>query len=736
VAEVASAYVSLIPSARGFGSKMDSQIGPGIAASGRKGGLSFGKLFVAGAAIAIGRKAFSFLGDSIAEGREAQKVGALTAQVLKTTGNAAGTSAKQVADLASAISLKTGIDDEAIQSGTNLLLTFKNVKNEVDGKFVGALNRATYAAADLSAAGFGSITSSSKMLGKALNDPVKGISALGRAGVTFSEQQKKVIEKLVETGDIAGAQGIILTELESQVGGAAAASATFGEKAKVAFGNIKEQIGTALLPLVDRFFKAFLNAMPTITRLIENIGPAISRFAGFIKTNFGPLAAAVVNFFRKGTESGDAFRAGVTTYIAIIRKYAEYIRGTVVPAFQAKLIPAIAKVREALAVLGQKIEANKPELQQLLDAFKRFANFIITQVAPKLVTLYGTHLSQVIKFVGNLIDVIGGAVRAFHSIKDAIGQASTAVGKFNEAVRDKITAAVNFIEGVPGKIKGAFSGAKTLLSSIGGQIIDGLVAGIQAAAGKVLAAADAIISKIPKVIRERMGIASPSKVTTLIGQQIMDGLSMGFDKGGKKVQERMKAQVEKIKETFATLKSDMASLSQSVASAFNPDFFGAGGTDAVTEDVDGVVKVLTPATSALEDFMAGLSGNSGNLTAMLAAFDQLKAAGASKDFLSGLFQSGNTALAQQLATAGPAAVQQASAIFDANASLANQLGNKVATDFHGAEIRDEMKSLNKAMDDAPKKYARELKDVLSGLELVVSGTEAGQRAYYRTGRRA
>ena len=33
------------------------------------------------------------------------------------------------------------------------------------------------------------------MLGKALNDPVKGITALGRAGVTFTDEQKKQIKQ-------------------------------------------------------------------------------------------------------------------------------------------------------------------------------------------------------------------------------------------------------------------------------------------------------------------------------------------------------------------------------------------------------------------------------------------------------------------------------------------------------------------------------------------------------------
>ena len=191
------------------------------------------------------------LKDVIGEAREAQKVGALTAQVIKSTGGAANVTAGQVGKLATAISNKTGIDDEAIQKGSNLLLTFKNVRNEA-GKGADMFNQATKAAVDLSAAGFGSIDSASKMLGKALNDPVKGMTALGRAGVTFTAGQKKQIKALVKSGDLLGAQKIILGEVKSQVGGAAAASATAGEKMKTAWNNAKESFGTALLPAIDK----------------------------------------------------------------------------------------------------------------------------------------------------------------------------------------------------------------------------------------------------------------------------------------------------------------------------------------------------------------------------------------------------------------------------------------------------------------------------------------------------
>ena len=209
-----------------------------------------GGLAGAYAALGAGQKAIDFMKSAVAEARESEKVNKLTAQTIKTTGGAAKVTATEIGSLATAISNKTAVDDEAVQSGSNLLLTFKNVRNEA-GKGNKIFARATAAAVDLSASGFGSISSSSKMLGKALNDPLKGISALSRAGVTFTDSQKAQIAALVEAGDTAKAQALIMKEVESQVGGSAAAQATSAEKLTTSWSNFKEEIGTGMLPMLD-----------------------------------------------------------------------------------------------------------------------------------------------------------------------------------------------------------------------------------------------------------------------------------------------------------------------------------------------------------------------------------------------------------------------------------------------------------------------------------------------------
>lgn len=207
--------------------------------------------------------------DSIAEAQEAIKVNAATAQIIKATGSAANVTADQVADLSQRLSEQVAVDDELIQSSANLILTFKNVRNEGTG-LAAIFDRTVLAAQDLAAAGFGDAESAAKMLGKALNDPERGLTALSRAGVTFTQQQKDQIKTLIQGGDVLAAQQVILAEVESQVGGVAGATATGIDRFTVYFDNLKEEIGLAILPFINALINGVIPAISTVTDLVRN----------------------------------------------------------------------------------------------------------------------------------------------------------------------------------------------------------------------------------------------------------------------------------------------------------------------------------------------------------------------------------------------------------------------------------------------------------------------------------
>lgn len=137
---------------------------------------------------------------------------------LKSTGGIAGVSSRELRAFADELQGITTFTDDAVLGMQSVLLTFTNIRGET-------FKEATRAILDLSTAMGQDLQSSAVQVGKALNDPVKGLTALQRIGVSFSATQKKLIQDFVDVGDTASAQRIILKRLETQFGGAAAAAA-------------------------------------------------------------------------------------------------------------------------------------------------------------------------------------------------------------------------------------------------------------------------------------------------------------------------------------------------------------------------------------------------------------------------------------------------------------------------------------------------------------------------------
>jgi cyanate lyase len=172
-----------------------------------------------------------------------------------------GSEVKKVTDrlvtLANKTALATGVDQNAIKLTQAKLLTFKELAKTAT-TVGGSFDRATKAAIDLAAAGFGEASSNAVQLGKALQDPIKGITALARSGVTFTAQEKEKIRVLVQSGRVLEAQELILAAIETQVGGTAEATANATDKIKVGFSQVSEAIGLALLPVFEKLSNALL----------------------------------------------------------------------------------------------------------------------------------------------------------------------------------------------------------------------------------------------------------------------------------------------------------------------------------------------------------------------------------------------------------------------------------------------------------------------------------------------
>lgn len=224
------------------------------------------------------KSAFNAVSDVITDSLDAftvqQDADVKLEAVLKATGFAAGFTSAQMKQLAADMQEVTRFGDEVVQETQAIIATFKNIRGD---EFI----EATKVAADMSVVLGTDLKGAALQVAKALNDPLKGMSALSRSGVSFTEQQKANVKALQESGDIMGAQRIILEELAGEFGGAAEAiGGTFGgavQMAKNRLGDIHETIGAAIIPI----FEALEPVIDSVMTAFENAVPILEDFIGW-----------------------------------------------------------------------------------------------------------------------------------------------------------------------------------------------------------------------------------------------------------------------------------------------------------------------------------------------------------------------------------------------------------------------------------------------------------------------
>lgn len=238
------------------------------------------------------------ISQTIALDNQKKKVADLSAALaagntqITTMTNVTHMSRQALIDMASGLESVTRFSDETILSAESMLLTFTNIGEKV-------FPDATRTVLDMSQALGQDTKSSAIQLGKALNDPIKGITALQRVGVAFTESQKAMITQLVKAGKVEEAQKIILKELQVEFGGSAvAAGQTFAgqlERARNQIDNVMEGIGEKLIPVVTELVNHIIDVVnwfalldPQLQTIIIGVGVFMAALAVI-----GPIIAAV-----------------------------------------------------------------------------------------------------------------------------------------------------------------------------------------------------------------------------------------------------------------------------------------------------------------------------------------------------------------------------------------------------------------------------------------------------------
>jgi hypothetical protein len=417
-------------------------------------------------------------------------------QAIASMGNAAGRSAEQLAKLASnEMHNSLYDDDDILRKVTANLLTFGNVSGTV-------FDQAQQLAVDLSARLGQDLQSSAIQLGKALNDPVKGIAALQRVGVSFTAQQKEQIKAMVAVGDTAGAQKLIIAELTKEFGGAAAAAAKANPFAalKHSLDDFQEAVGGVLLKIlppatnaINAFVSAF-NELPSAAQEFAVGGALAAAALGPILTGLGALVSASSTVLAALT-SISASMASVGTIGGALEVAVAAAGGAL-----AALAP-IAVPLAAIAAAGALIYANWDKIAPVLQDLWQTAQTTLGPPLEALVSALSDAFSAL--WSGPLGSAIAAAASAITSFQ------STLIAAFGATVVAAIKVTAQFLgqvfqqiaDGVR-LITALFQGDWSKAFQLAGQIVNRAFAGLPT---YVIQQVGALVSGVRSWIVDKLG---------------------------------------------------------------------------------------------------------------------------------------------------------------------------------------------------------------------------------------
>lgn len=482
-----------------------------------------------------------FFKDAINDATSYQNVLKQTESVIASTGGTAGFTVSEMEELARSMSATEGMSlfsDDAILSAQNVLATFTGIQG---AEFGGA----TQAIVNMSQALGTDLQSSALQVGKALNDPIAGLSALSRAGVSFSEEQKEVIKGLVETSDVAGAQRVMLDEIAKQFGGSAVnATKSFDGQMLVLserFADVRGTIGDALLPILQTLVENIsTNLLPVIQALIM-------KFSNFISgLDWNSISATMSNLVTQVS----SFISGID-WNGIIQSIMNLYNQVVNFGNTSGIFSSVTTLASSLAAMFSQVYTTfmetlaNPEVQNYLNMLGEvltvvanfalaLANAIVSMLAPAFDYLaqgFIFVLDQIRPFYEYVFPII---MQVFTALTDMLnGDVSAGLNSFSELFtrifNDIKTLVENIMSSITTYLSEFITSVVSTAESIGTAIMNGISSAITAGVTAVKNALAKSIGDSISFAKGILGIASPSKVfAKSVGMPIGQGIAMGI----------------------------------------------------------------------------------------------------------------------------------------------------------------------------------------------------------------
>jgi|GEM_PF-6262168 len=254
----------------------------------------------ANASLVAGSAISAFMLESVSAAEESEIATNKLINVFSKMGEKTNKAALEAAEYASQLQYSIGVEDEQIIAVQTKLATFKKASDEV-ARSSGLFNRIVASAFDMEAIGFGDAMSNIVAFGKAFNDPINGAAALKKMG-TLTAKEVGTVKLIAQTKGIAAAQEVIINALERQGKGVAEKNATAANKARLAFGELQEKVGTGLVPLINRHINQLIDLIIRVSTWVEKNQKTIETIAkiGVVLIGVGlalKIAAPLITVF-------------------------------------------------------------------------------------------------------------------------------------------------------------------------------------------------------------------------------------------------------------------------------------------------------------------------------------------------------------------------------------------------------------------------------------------------------
>ena len=200
---------------------------------------------------------------SIAAALESEQANARLASAIENAGGKFEYTFQQLKTSARELSRQTIFSDEQIQAAQAVLIQYR-----LTGEQFRIVQRL---AVDMASAMGTEPAAAASTLARALANPVQGIKQLRTEGVQFTTQATEQIKKLVELGDVYGAQQILLEQFSEKYNGA-------GQKLANTVTGSYAQIGNTIRDLQSQLGEAFLPYIQALIPIFRELAGVIEKF--------------------------------------------------------------------------------------------------------------------------------------------------------------------------------------------------------------------------------------------------------------------------------------------------------------------------------------------------------------------------------------------------------------------------------------------------------------------------